>query len=129
MGRRAAEVAKTGAAGPTMAASAMVLAGIGFALEVAMVAAFFYWGFRQAYPLNLVVGIGVPAVVVVLWGIFMAPRSERRLSENAVNWASLGIFLLAGVALLSAGTPVLGVVMLVVSAMWFAAGKLLPARP
>jgi hypothetical protein len=128
MGRRTAEAAKTGTPGLNAAAGTMVVAGVGFALEVAMVAAFFYWGFRQAYPWNLVVGIGLPAVVVVLWGIFMAPRSERRLPERAVDAASLVIFLLAGVALLAAGATVLGLVMLVVSVLWFAAGKLFSAR-
>jgi len=90
-----------------------------------MVAAFLFWGFRQGSPWNLVLGIGVPALVVVLWGIFMAPRSARRLPAVAVMWASLGLFLLAGAALLAVGAVVLGALMLVVAVAYFAAEWLL----
>lgn len=93
-----------------------------------MVAAFLFWGFRQGSPWNLVLGIGVPALVVVLWGIFMAPRSARRLPAAAVMWASLILFLLAGAALIAVGAVVLGALMLVVAVAYFAAEWLLRAR-
>lgn len=123
MGRRRATAVKS--SGLDTAAAAMVVAGMGFALEVAMIAAFLYWGLQQSSPWNLVLGIGIPAAVVVLWGVFMAPRSERRLPENTLRWTALGIFVLAGVALLAAGTMVLGVVMLVATGGYFVAERAL----
>ncbi|WP_154605740.1 MULTISPECIES: YrdB family protein [Arthrobacter] len=123
MGRRKATAVKTSWLNTDLAT--MLVAGVGFALEVAMIAAFLFWGLRQSSPWNLVLGIGIPAAVVVLWGIFMAPRSERRLPENIVRWAALGVFLVAGVTLLAAGTLVPGVVMLVATGGYFVAERAL----
>lgn len=123
MGRRKATAVKT--SWLTTDLATMLVAGVGFALEVAMIAAFLFWGLKQSSPWNLVLGIGIPAAVVVLWGIFMAPRSERRLPESTVRWAALGVFLVAGVTLLAAGTLVLGVVMLVATGGYFVAERAL----
>ena len=86
---------------------------LGFVLEVAMLAAFLYWGFAQAAPWNLVLGTALPAVVVVLWGAFLAPRSERFVGAQRALWAALLLFVAAAVALFSAGSAVLGILMLV----------------
>lgn len=80
-----------------------------------MLAAFVFWGFRQDSPWHLVLGIGIPSVVVVLWGVFLAPRSERRLSPNVVAWVALALFLLAAVALFAAGATLWGTLMALVS--------------
>lgn len=106
----------------------MLLPATAFILEVAMVASFLYWGFRQPDPWNLVLGIGIPAAVVVLWGIFMAPKSARRLPVNVVSIASLVLFLLAGDALFAAGATVLGIAMMAVTVVWFAASWVLRRR-
>lgn len=96
---------------------------LGFALEVAMLSAFVFWGFKLVPPWNMVLGIGIPAVTVVLWGVFMAPRSERRLGESAVRWVSLGAFLAGSAALLAAGVPVLGALMAVFAVAGFAVSR------
>lgn len=96
---------------------------LGFALEVAMLSAFVFWGFKQVPPWNMFLGIGIPAVMVVLWGVFMAPRSERRLDESAVRWVSLGAFLAGSAALFAAGVPVLGVLMAVFAVAGFAVSR------
>ncbi|WP_074709795.1 YrdB family protein [Arthrobacter alpinus] len=98
---------------------------LGFALEVGMVAALLFWGFKQESPWHLILGLGVPAVVVVFWGAFMAPRSERRLSPDLVRWLALGLFLAAALALLTVGSTALGIVMLVLAAANFAASLIL----
>ncbi|PYI64303.1 hypothetical protein CVV68_22295 [Arthrobacter livingstonensis] len=128
MGRRRAEVATTRNSGITAVAEGMLLPATAFVLEVAMVASFLYWGFRQPDPWNLVLGIGIPAAVVVLWGIFMAPKSARRLPVNVVSIASLVLFLLAGDALFAAGATVLGIAMMAVTVVWFAASWVLRRR-
>lgn len=103
---------------------------LGFALEVAMVAAFLFWGFKQDSPWNLILGLGIPAVVVVFWGVFLAPRSERRLTANLVGWLSLGLFLAAAAALLDVGSTALGIILAVLAVAQFAATRFLerPAR-
>lgn len=98
---------------------------LGFALEVAMVAALLFWGFKQESPWHLILGLGVPAVVVVFWGAFMAPRSERRLGTELVRWLALGLFLVAAVALLTVGSTVLGIIMMVLAVANFSASRLL----
>ncbi|GAA5229508.1 hypothetical protein GCM10025779_03210 [Arthrobacter cryoconiti] len=128
MGRRSVKTMKHNEFAGSAALLALVVAGIGFVLEIAMLAGLLYWGFGQHYPWNLVFGIGIPAVVVVLWGIFMAPRSERRLPEAVVSVLSLGMFLLAGLALLVAGTTVYGIVMLSVSVAWYISAEVLRRR-
>ncbi|MDD0858776.1 YrdB family protein [Arthrobacter alpinus] len=104
--------------GPAITAGLGVL---GFALEVAMLAAFVFWGFRQESPWDMVLGIGVPAIVVVLWGVFLAPRSERRLKPHVILWVATALFLLAAVALFGANAAVLGTLMAVFSVGYFAA--------
>lgn len=113
-GRRAAGRRSAGAANkePLVAGG---LAILGFVLEVAMLAAFVFWGFRQDSPWDLVLGIGIPAVLVVAWGVFLAPRSERRLKPAIVCWVALALFLLAAVALFAAGAALWGTLMALVS--------------
>lgn len=91
------------------------LATLGFVLEVAMLAAFVYWGFRQDSPWHLILGIGIPAVLVVVWGVFLAPRSERRLKPAVVAWVALALFLLAAGALFAAGAVLWGTLLAVFS--------------
>jgi len=102
---------------------------LAFALEVAMLAAFVYWGFKHTGPWNLVLGLGVPAVTVVLWGVFLAPRSERRRGPAAVRWLSLLLFLAAAAALFAAGSHLLGVLMAVAALAQFTASILLARVP
>ncbi len=128
MGRRRAQAATTGHGRLRAATTGVLLPGVGFVLEVAMVASFLYWGLRQPGPWNLVAGLGIPAAVVLLWGIFMAPKSTRRLPDGVVARVSLGMFLLAGAALLSTGALAPGWTMLAVTAVWFAASRAWPGR-
>lgn len=76
---------------------------LGFVLEVAMLAAFVYWSLRQPGPWDLVFALGIPAVTVVLWGVFLSPRSERRLANGAIRWIALLLFLTAAAALAASG--------------------------
>ena len=52
---------------------------LSFLLELCMLAALAYWGFQhEALILKIILGVGVPLAVVVIWGVFLAPRSARR---------------------------------------------------
>jgi Protein of unknown function (DUF2568) len=84
-----------------------------FLLELAAFAAFAYWG----AGVSIVLAIGAPALAIVLWGVFAAPRSERRLPMPARIVFETGVFLLAVVALLAAGELVAGIVLAVLVAI------------
>ncbi|WP_427018556.1 YrdB family protein [Pseudarthrobacter sp. P1] len=86
----------------------MATMAVGFALEVAMLAAICAWGFRQDAPWNYVLGVGLPAVVIILWGYFMAPKAQRRLPWPALPAVSLLAFLLAAGVLVAAHLAPLG---------------------
>ncbi|WP_125609581.1 YrdB family protein [Specibacter cremeus] len=119
MGRRSAEPAVVPRA--VGAATSGAVLTVGFLLEVAMLAAFCFWGFSRDAPWNVVLGIGVPAVVVVLWGLFLAPKASRRLSRALVTVTSLALFLAAALALAVAGHPVLALILAVASVGYAAA--------
>jgi hypothetical protein len=56
--------------------------GVRFLLELSMLAAVGYWGFKthSSWALKILFGIGLPVLLAVTWGYFMAPRSTHRLS-------------------------------------------------
>ena len=86
-----------------------------------MLAAFLYWGFQQAAPWDMVLGLGIPAAVVVLWGAFLAPRSARRLPDATVDGVAVVLFLAAAAALIGAGLPGWGIAVALLSLAHFAA--------
>jgi len=74
-----------------------------FVLELAAIAAFAYWGASLDGALvSVIVGIVAAASAAVLWGLFAAPRSSRRLPTRARVPFELGVFALATGALLAA---------------------------
>jgi hypothetical protein len=76
-------------------------------LELCMVLAYGYWGFKTGSGLisQLLLGIGVPLVVIVIWGIFLAPASKQRL-QGVPHWTlEIILFVAAIVALFVAGQP------------------------
>jgi hypothetical protein len=78
---------------------------LAFLLELCMLAAFGYWGLRSGGSTfaRIALAIAAPLLAAVVWGIFMAPNSRRRLREPWYLLASLVIFGLAIAALYSAG--------------------------
>ena len=86
-------------------------AAISFLLELVMLAAFAIWGFHgeKSIWLKWLIGIGLPLLTAILWGIFFAPRSVYRLTGMAYILLSLLLFLLGAAALYYAGRPVLAI--------------------
>ncbi|MEU9074723.1 YrdB family protein [Kitasatospora sp. NPDC004745] len=91
----------------------VVNGGLAFGLELAMLAALCYWGFRTGSTLavRLLLGIGAPALAAGLWGLFLAaggPRFPQPLAvEIVLKLAVLGS---AALALHGAGRNTLAVV-------------------
>ena len=86
-------------------------AGLAFFLELAMLAAFGYWGFSgdKSVSLKWMLGSGLPLLTAVVWGMFLAPRAVYRLNSISGNLLSLILFLLAATALFYTQHPVLAI--------------------
>jgi hypothetical protein len=79
-----------------------------FLLELAAIAALAYWGTTSTDGVPAVLlAILAPALFIVLWARFAAPRSDHRLPARSRVPFELGLFALAAVALAVAGAPVL----------------------
>lgn len=86
---------------------------LAFMLELAMLAAFGYFGFRvtdHAF-LRWMLALGLPLATAILWGAILAPKAARRLPMVPGILLSLGLLLLAALALYRSGQPVLAIVM------------------
>ena len=78
---------------------------LSFILELCAVGALAYWGFKASENtlLRLILGVGAPLIMIVIWGMYLAPRSTRRFKEPVLSVAQLIIFGLAAAALAAAG--------------------------
>ncbi|GAA1796951.1 YrdB family protein [Planosporangium flavigriseum] len=76
-----------------------------FALELAGLAAFGYWGFvaGSGLQLKVLLGLGTPVVAAVLWGLFAAPKAAVPMPGAAKLVFELLWFGAAAAALAFAG--------------------------
>jgi hypothetical protein len=87
--------------------------GLRFALELCALAALAVGGASIHWAL----GIAAPVLAAVVWGMFVAPKATRPVSEGA-RWAiELMVFGFATAALVVAGAPVLAVVFAVAAVL------------
>jgi hypothetical protein len=65
----------------TMDALTLVNLAVRFLLELCVLVAVGYWGFKTGlgWFLKTLLGIGAPVLIAVLWGMFAAPRAAYRL--------------------------------------------------
>jgi hypothetical protein len=63
----------------------------------------------------VLLAIGLPVVVAILWGRFAAPRARRRLPLRLRAAFELGVFALAALALWQAASPALGAAFAVIA--------------
>lgn len=65
---------------------------------VAALASLVLWGFAMwAFPWNLVLGIGTPLIVLLVWALFLSPRPVLRL--HPFVRAAVELLIYAGVTL------------------------------
>ena len=81
--------------------------GVLFLVELGALAAVGYWGFTRtvATPLTWLLGLGAPAVLIVLWACFGAPKSPYK-TRGAVRVGFELLWFGAGVAALFAAGAV-----------------------
>lgn len=92
---------------------------LAFLLELVALGAFAYFGFTatDSTILNILLGIGLPIVAIVLWGVFAAPKAPRRLQDGALILFKVIFFALASAALVAANSVTLGVGLAIVAAV------------
>jgi Protein of unknown function (DUF2568) len=76
-----------------------------FALEIAAVTAFAYWGATvSSGAVAAVLAVAAPLIAIVLWGRFAAPRAPRRLPLRLRAPFELGVSALAALGLRAASS-------------------------
>jgi Protein of unknown function (DUF2568) len=83
--------------------------GLALLLEIATLVTLCYFGFvvETNWLLKVGLGIGLPLVAIVIWALFGAPASRRRLKGFPFLLRQIVWFGSASVALSFAGQPVL----------------------
>ena len=75
--------------------------------ELGLLVALAVWGFHAGSGLagDLVLGLGAPLLAAVVWGLWVAPASRRRLTDPARLVVEVLLFAAGVVALAVAGFP------------------------
>jgi len=99
-----------------MDALKMLSLAVRFLLELCMYAAVGYWGFttQPSWVLKILLGIGLPVLMAVLWGTFLAPKATRPLSGASFLTLELILFSTGATALFASGKPTLGWIYIIV---------------
>jgi Protein of unknown function (DUF2568) len=90
----------------------VINAGFAFAIEMCMLAAFADWGWRLPVNpwLRWSAALGAPALAIVLWAIWGAPKSSTRLHPPGLYAFEWGMFACATAACYAAGRAQLALV-------------------
>jgi len=96
-----------------MAAIQSTAAVLRFVLELFLLAAVGYFGFTFTGVTGWLLGLGLPAIIVAIWGAFVAPRAPRLLEDPARLILELVLFALGMGALAAVGQWPLGVALFV----------------
>jgi len=104
----------------TRAPSALAAANLAlkFVLELAALALLAYWGAVAGAGFGAVaLAVAAPAIMIVLWARFAAPRSRHRLAVPARIPLELGLFALAAAAGYAAGAVISATIFAVAAAL------------
>jgi hypothetical protein len=93
-----------------MDALKMLNLAVRFLLELCMLAAVVFWGFKtqSSWLMKILLGIGLPVLIALLWGTFLAPKATRPLSGASFLVLELILFSTGAFALFASGKPTLG---------------------
>ncbi len=80
---------------------------VAFFLELCALAALGYWGFQvgSGTLAKFALGIGVPLLTAVVWGLFIAPRATVTVPAPVNLILRIRVFGLATASLVAAGRP------------------------
>jgi len=93
--------------------------GIGFILELCMLASLEYWGFQngKSLQIKITIGVGITIVVLVLWALFAASNSKYRLKLRYRILFESVCFILAAAALFDTGKIALSIALVAIAAL------------
>jgi uncharacterized protein DUF2568 len=100
--------------------------GVAFLLELGAVVAYGYWGFVVGPNTlaKIALGLGAPALAIIVWAIFGAPRSKRHFQGAAYLGLQAVFFGGAALALAVAGQPGVGIAFALIAIVNSAAAAL-----
>jgi hypothetical protein len=72
-----------------------------FLLELAALFAYGYWGFHinRGWLVRIVLGIGTPLLIAVIWGMFVAPKASYPVDISVKILIQTAVFTFAALAL------------------------------
>lgn len=90
---------------------------ITFSLEVFMLVALAFWGFKTGdyIVVRLLLGLGAPLIVIIIWAQWMAPKAPHRIKGWAYLVVKFILFGWAALGLAGIGQVILAIVFAVVS--------------
>ena len=90
-----------------------------FILELVVLVALAIWGFgASSEPIvALILGVGAPAIAIVVWATFVSPRAPRRLPDPARLALEAAVFGAGVLALVLAGQVVPGIILAIAAAL------------
>ncbi|MFC5662742.1 YrdB family protein [Kitasatospora misakiensis] len=91
----------------------VVNGGLAFTLELGLLAALCYWGFKtgSGTVTRILLGVGAPALAALTWGLFLAAGGPTFPLPTAAQIAlKLVVFAIGALALHAAGRTTLGLV-------------------
>jgi len=88
---------------------------LSFLLELVMLVAYGYWGFHtgDSTLVHILFGIGLPVIAIIIWSIYNAPQSKRRLPRTPRTILEVVMFGLGALMLAIAGQTTWAVVFVV----------------
>jgi hypothetical protein len=94
-----------------------------FVLELCAIAAVAAWGWQVVDPVaaKVLLSIAAPAAVIVVWGMFVAPKARYPVADPLWLAIEVLVFLAATLALIGIGDAIGAVVLAVVYALDVAA--------
>lgn len=92
-----------------MDALKMLNLAVRFLLELCLLTAVGYWGFKtqSSWFMKILLGVGLPVLIAVLWGMFIAPKATHPLSGASYMTVELVLLALGSLTLFASGKPTL----------------------
>ena len=93
--------------------------GLAFLLELVALVLLAVWGFKTGsnIAVHILLGLGAPALMIVVWGSFAAPRARFQVSMAAVLAVKFVVFAAATAAGYAAGWHAVAIVFGVVASV------------
>lgn len=95
-----------------------ILLTVFFLLELAAIAVFGFWGyqFNAGQVVKIILAVGAPLVMIIVWGMFLSPKASVPIFSYPVRTAlKLFVFIVASAALWAVGQFTLGIIFLTLS--------------